>query len=87
MKFLVFFARRIKPGTVIEELREGVGEDLHDDDDNTRHDNPFRNLGEKIFLNHLAEAKTKDEHNDGGNDSRPKHETLAESFDIHNIVY
>jgi len=71
---------------MIEELAQSVGEHLHDDDDYSRHNHPFRNLREKVFLDYLAEAKTKDEHYHGRTDSRPKHETLAKCSDVHNSI-
>ena len=86
VEFLVLLAIRIKPGTVIEELREGVGKHLEDADDNERHNNPLGNFKEQGLLNNLAEAKAANEHNHGDSYRRPKHKFSAKCLDIHNHI-
>ena len=87
MEFLVLLARRVETRAVIEELREGVSEHFEDSDNNKGHYDPLVDFFPDVRLDDLAEAKTEDEHDNGNDDRRPKHEALAKSLDIHSYFF
>ena len=71
---------------MIEESGKRIGENFKDGDDDNGHHNPLADFFPDVTLDNLAEAETENEHDNGGNNSRPKHETLVKSLNVHNII-
>ena len=84
VEFLVLLAIRIKPRTVIEKLREGVGEHLEDADNKQCHHDPFPDFLPDICFDYLTEAKPTDQHDKSNNDCCPNHELFTKCFNVHN---